>query len=161
MNWPVSATREWLVPTLELFEFQKVDEGLSQHGTLRKPQRQTGAHLGTKHKQLQLSAQPSVIALPRQFKSLEILVQLFLFGECDSVEPCKLGTLLIAPPIGTRHIEQFGILDSAGRRNVWPTAKIYKSALLIERNAPVIEFADQLKFELIALLREVIGRFLL
>ena len=106
--------------------------------------------------QVQLAAEPAVVALLGFLDLLQIRVELFLLRERRAVDAGQHRIVGIAAPIGARHLHQLeGVADLAGRGHVRAAAEVEPVALEIDLDRLVPgDGVDQLDLEGLALVAE-------
>jgi len=96
--------------------------------------------------EVELAAQPAVIALFGHLQALEVLVQLLLRRKGCSVDAGEHSIAAVAAPVCPRHRQQSHRADAACIRNVRPPAQVDESALLVDADRGAgREIADQFK----------------
>ena len=85
--------------------------------------------------QVQLLAQPAVVALFGLFEHVQVGVLLVLFGPGGAVDALQHLVVGVAAPVGARHLHQLEDLQLAGGRHVRPAAQVHEAPFAIEGDA--------------------------
>ena len=89
---------------------------------------------------------------------MEVLLEIFLFPKSGSVNSLQHLTMLIAPPVGSRGVEQLEIPEVGGVGDVRPPAQIDEWSVSVSRDDFLVgKFAEALELEWIV--RETLPRF--
>src|SRR3954468_12045176 len=99
-----------------------------EHRSLGKPERNSG-RLRTEREEAELGSEPAMVARPRLFEALEMLIELPLREERRAVDAGQHLAPLVATPVGAGDGVELERPDPAGRRAVWPPAKIDERAV--------------------------------
>ena len=137
------------------------DQLLEDGPALGVPEHDAGAFL-LEVKQVELAAEPAVVALLGFLDLLQVGVELFLLGERRAVDARQHRVVAVAAPIGAGHLHQLeGVADLAGRRHMRTTAEVEPVALEIDLDRLVAgNGVDQLDLEGFALVAEhLLGLF--
>jgi hypothetical protein len=119
------------------------------------PEHHAGAFL-LKVEQVELAAEPAMVALLGFLDLLQIGVELFLLGERRAVDARQHRIVRIAAPIGARHLHQLErIADLASRTHMRAAAEVEPVALEIDLDRLVAwNGVDQFDLEGLALVAE-------
>ena len=141
----------------------QVLELVPDHHSLRVPERRPGRLLG-EVEEVELAAEPAVVARLRLLEPLEIRVEVGLRVEGGAVDPGQLGVLLVAAPVGARERGQLDRLDRLRVLQVRAAAEVRELALRVQRDL-ALGRVDELDLVRLALGREaplrLLGRDLL
>src|SRR4029453_16810685 len=96
----------------------KVFDHRAEHGAVLAPDRESGADLVADQEEPQVGPQPAVVAPPRFFLALEVLVQLGLGCPRRAVDALQLWPLLVAAPVGAGDAQQLEGPNLAGLDDV-------------------------------------------
>ena len=107
-------------------------EGPPQALALGMPERRSRADI-VEAEQVQLDAQPTVVALLRLLAPPEVLVELLLRRPDRAVDPLEHVALLVASPVGAGDGQQLERPDLRGRRDVRTLAQVDERAVLVDR----------------------------
>src|SRR5690349_5256342 len=110
--------------------------------------------------EIELAAEPTMIALLRLFELEEILLQLFLIRPGGAVDALQLRVARIATPIGAGDLHQLeGMAEPAGRGQMRPGTEIDEIALAIKADCLVLrDFVDPFGLIFLAELGEELDR---
>ena len=118
------------------------------------PENEAPAKFVVGAEEVELRAEPAVVALLGLFEHVQVVFELFL-GERDrSVDPLHLRAPLVALPVGPRHREQFDVLEGAGRGHVRAEAEVGERPLPIDGHGHAAFLPDEFDLELLLLLLE-------
>src|SRR5207244_3744503 len=109
--------------------------------------------------QVELDAEPAVVAPFRLLQALEVRVEVGLVEEGGAVDPRELRVVLVAAPVGTGEAGQLDRLDRLRVLQMRPSAEIGEIALRVEGDRAVCG-VDELDLVVLALLGEVALRLL-
>ena len=84
--------------------------------------------------EVELRAEPAMVARARLLEPLEVGVEVGLRVERRAVDPCELRVLLVAAPVGAREARQLHGLDRRGVLEVRAAAEIRERTLRVERD---------------------------
>ncbi len=84
--------------------------------------------------EIELDAQPAMVALLRLGPAPEVAVELVLGGPDRAVDALEHRALLVAPPVGAGDREQLERADPAGARHVGTLAQVDERAVLVDRD---------------------------
>ena len=103
-----------------------------------------------------------MVALLRLLQLVQIIVEVLLGEERRAVDALELRILLVAQPVRSCNVEQLERLDAAGRRNVWPAAKVGELAGLVNRDLLIGlgELLDEVTLHEVAFRLEALQSFL-
>ena len=106
--------------------------------------------------EVELAAEPAVVALLGFLDLLEVSVELFLLRKRRAVDARQHRVVGIAAPIGAGHLHQLeGVADLAGRGHVRAAAEIEPVALVVDLDRLVAgNGVDQFDLEVLALVAE-------
>ena len=107
-----------LVATLFLLVSQKLFERATDHRTIWKPKRQTGPNHSINQVDPKFLSKFLVIPFFCFLQLMQILFQLFLLWKCDAIDPGKLLSRNISPPIRARNAKQLYRFDGPCVRNM-------------------------------------------
>src|SRR5438094_2859555 len=83
--------------------------------------------------EVELAAEPAMVATLGFFEPEEVLVELLLARPCGAVDALQLGVSGVPAPIGARHTHQLeSLAERAGRGQMRPGTQIDKPALPIQ-----------------------------
>ena len=98
---------------------------------LRMPERGARRHV-VEAVQVELDAEPAVVALLRLAPPPQVGVQVLLRRPDRAVDPLEGGPLLVAAPVGARHREELERADLSGALDVRPLAEVDERAVLVD-----------------------------
>src|SRR5262245_44330778 len=107
--------------------------------------------------QVELVAEPSVVAAARLLAPLEVRIEVGLRVERGAVDPRQLRVLLVAAPVRAREARELDRLDRARVLEVRPAAEVGEVALRVEGDRAV-GGVDELDLVALALLLEAAAR---
>jgi len=148
-----------VAPLEMLLALPVLDDG-AQHRPLGVPDDESGAHLLVDLKEVQLPAELAVIAALGLLDEGEVLLHLFGCREPRPVNALEHLVVLVAPPVGARHVEELEGLDLSRRGDVRAAAQVGEVSLGVEAHRPDIggQVLDQLHLVGLALLFEKLDR---
>ena len=138
------------VACLPLGEFEELFQALSQFCSFGQPQGQALTDPLGKGEQFQFLSQFTVVSLFCFFQVLEVFIEQRLFWEAGSIHPRQLRLVLIAPPVGPRHVHHLDGLDHARIRYVSSPAQMCEVAVVAEGDAAVFQILYEFGLVLIA-----------
>ncbi len=99
-----------------------------------------------------------MVALLRLLDPMEVGLEVLVGEEHRAVDALELGVVLVAAPVGARHLRQLERLaEPARRRQVRAEAHVEPVALLVDRDLLVLrQFVGPFGFELLAMVDEVL-----
>src|SRR5262245_6763958 len=97
---------------------------MPHHASLGMPQDQAGAHLLVDREEVQLLAEPAVIAAQRFLDALEMGREVLLAGERRAVDALEHLVALVAQPVSARDVGEFERFHAGSRLEVWAAAEI-------------------------------------
>ena len=102
--------------------------------------------------EVELAAQPAVVALLGLFELMQIGVELFLIRECRAVDALQLLVLGVTAPIGARHLHHLeGVAELARRGEVRTRAEIDELSLPVDADLLVLrDLLDPFRLVLLA-----------
>src|SRR5262249_19924380 len=114
-----------VVPALDVLVPPEVLDLLPYEGALGVPEDEARARLVGHGEEVQLAAEPPMVAPLRLLQPVEVLVQLLLREERVPVDALHLRVALASHPVGLRRVlAQLEGLDLAGARQVRPEAEV-------------------------------------
>ena len=122
-----------VVAALPVLAPAQVLELVPEHHPLRMPERRAGRLLG-EVEEVELAAEPAVVARLRLLEPLEIGVEVGLRVEGGAVDPRQLRVLLVAAPVGACERGQLDRLDRLRVLQVRAAAEIGELALGVQRD---------------------------
>ncbi len=137
------------------------DQRLEDGPALGVPEHDAGTFL-LEVKQVELAAEPAVVALLGFLDLLQISVEFFLLRKRRAVDARQHRVVAVAAPIGTRDLHQLeGVADLAGRTHMRPAAQVEPVALVVNLDRFVARNGvDQFDLEGLALVAEYLFGFL-
>src|SRR5262249_26456952 len=87
--------------------------------------------------EIQLDAEPPVVAPPGLLEPLKVGVEVLRRVEGGAVDPGQLGVVLVAAPVGAREVRELQGLDRVRVLKVRPAAQVREVALPVERDVPL------------------------
>ena len=109
---------------------------------LRQPERHPGRLLA-EHEEVELRAEPAVVARLRLLDPLQVGLELRLGEERGAVDPGQHLAALVAAPVGAGERAQLERLDPAGRGAVRAAAEVLEGPVAIQRDGLDALVADQ------------------
>ncbi len=103
--------------------------------------------------EVELDAQAPVVALPRLFEALEVVVEILLREERGAVDTGELFVVLVAAPVRAGEPGQLERLDRLRVQQMRPAAQVGEVALRVERDI-ALRGADELDLVRLVLLLE-------
>ncbi len=135
------------VARLFLGGLQKVFEAFAQRSPFGQPEGQALTDALAERKQFELAAELAVVALFGFLEQHEVLLEHAGLRKRNAVHPRQLRVFLIAAPVSTGHVHDFGRLDVARIWDVSASAEVGEVRVVAERNGAVFEVLDQFRFE--------------
>ena len=133
-----------LIPGLAMDLAPVVLQDVAQNHALGIEEREARA-LVADVKQVQLAAQLAVVALFGLLDAVQVLLELLLGGESGCVDSAEHLVMLIAAPVGARHVGELKRLDIAQIRQVRTHAQVGEVAHLVEGQHLILgQILDQL-----------------
>ena len=123
------------------------------------PVDEAGAELLVEGEEVQLAAEPAVVALRGLLDALEVLVELLLRVEERAVDALQHRLLLVAAPVRPGDAHQLELGHLARALDVRPLAEVDEVALPVQTDLLVGDLVDQL--ELVRLVCEELSRLVL
>ena len=141
-----------LVAPLEKLFLDEALEDAANRRPFRHPEDQARADQGRDGEQVQLAAQPAMVALLGLLDLGDVCLQVLLVEERSAVDALEHRAVGAAFPVGTGDREQLERADLAGVRDVRPAAQVDELALAIEaQDAELVQlFVDVLDLERLA-----------
>ncbi len=116
------------------------------------PHDQPRPHVFLNREEVELLPDDAVVALPRLFEPMEVLLQRFLGEPRRPVDALEHLAPLVAAPVRARGMQQLEMLDLAGAGNVRAAAQVHERAVGVHRNDLVFfQIIDSLELERIIL----------
>ena len=149
-----------VAPLEMLFAFPVLDDG-SEHRTLGVPDDEPRSHLLVDLEEIQLLAEPPVVAPLGLLDEDEILLHLLGCRKSRPVDALEHLVVLVAPPVGAGHVEQLEGLDLSRCGDVRAPAQIGEITLRVQAHRFHIggQVVDQLHLVGFALFLEELHRF--
>ena len=121
-----------------------VDQGIFQHHSLGKEEREAGA-LFHDRENAQFLSQLAVVTLLRFLDSVQIFLQLLLIREAGSIDSGEHPVLLAASPVGSRQAGELDGLHIFGIVQMRACAQIHEFALTVKADYRILrQILDQL-----------------
>ena len=137
-----------------------IDERIAKHHALRQEEREARA-LVEQHKETEVLAELSVVALLRFLDAGDVRVEVRLLFECGRVDTLQHLVLLGAAPVRAGDAHELDVFNLAGTCDVRACAEVHKLALPIEADRLALgQIADKLDLVGLALLLHERDRFL-
>ena len=134
---------------------------VQERGAVGQPEGHAGG-LGAEHEEVELGAEPAVVARFGFLDPFEVRLEVLLREEGGAVDPGQLLAVLVAAPVGARDRAQLDRLDPLGRRRVRAAAEVLEVAVAVERDGldafVVDQVFDQLDLEALVFGAEVVER---
>ena len=103
---------------------------------------------GMEHEEVELLAQPPVVALARLLEPVEVGGEVLLLEPRRAVDPLQHLAALVAAPVRPGAVQQLEVLEPSGRRDVRAAAEVLKRAVGVDGDHFVVaELADPLELE--------------
>ena len=134
----------------------QVLELVPDHHPLRVPERRARRDL-LEMEEVELHAEPAVVALARLLEPREVRVEIVLRVERGAVDAGQLLVLLVAAPVGAGEPGQLERLDRLRGLQVRPAAEVGEVALGVERDV-ALGGVDELDLVRLVLLEEALAR---
>src|SRR5215207_6875091 len=100
---------------------------------------ETGADLAGEGEEIELGAEPAMVTALGLFELVQMRVERSLGLPRRAVDALEHRALLVAPPVGTRHLREPEGAEAFGGRHVRASAQIHERAVAI---APVAVYGD-------------------
>ena len=123
-------------------------------GALGVPEDEPAAEVVVGAEEVELGAEPAMVALLGLLEHAEMVLELLLGGEDGPVDPLHLRAVLVALPVGARDREQLEVLEEAGRGDMGPEAEVGERPLPVDGDGGVALLPDELDLEGLALFLE-------
>ncbi len=123
-------------------------------GPLGVPEDEPAAEDVVGAEEVELGAEPAVVALLGLLEHAQVVLELLLRREDGAVDPLHLRAVLVALPVGPGDREELDVLEESGRRDVGAEAEVGERALPVDGHGRVALLADELDLERLALLLE-------
>ena len=144
------------VPARKLLVDDEALQLAPDRGAVGQPQRQARANALVDGEELQLLAEPLVVALLGLLEELQVVVELLRRGPGRAVDACELGLLLVAAPVRAGDPQQLERLDVARRRHVRASAEVEEVARVVHADIVALDLVgDELKLVVLAAPRKL------